>query len=61
MRINDVKSIEEETSKQSSIAILPDPPKLDDRQLLASLFNRNYYDTDDQIQDFNANGIEFFN
>jgi hypothetical protein len=36
-------------------------PQLDSRELLAALFNRNYFDTEDHIPNFYANGVDFVN
>jgi len=60
MRINDLK-MSEERDLSKELEKFPPLPKLDDRQLLAALFNRNYYDTEEQLQDFPNNGIEFVN
>jgi hypothetical protein len=69
MRINDVKSVANEEQVRtrgsppaSNIPVLI--TKEDHRQLLATLFNRNYYDTDDQLQEQQAtdlyqNSIEY--
>jgi len=51
----------EERDLSKELEKFPPLPKLDDRQLLAALFNRNYYDTEEQLQDFPNNGIEFVN
>ena len=46
MKLNNLKLIEEEISSKASIEKVAEFPKLDSRQLLAALFNRNYFATD---------------
>ena len=59
MRLNDLKNIEEQVAKEGS-RNYPEEPKLDSRELLAALFNRNYFDTEEPVQDFNP-GYQFVN
>ena len=64
MRINDVKSVTTEEQVRTALATPASNipvliTKEDHRQLLATLFNRNYYDTDDQSTDVYTNSIEY--
>jgi hypothetical protein len=59
MRLNDLKASEEALAKEP-VENYEEEPKLDSRELLAALFNRNYFDTEEQVEDYNP-GYQFVN